>query len=64
MYNRKYLRELYKDDSESCIYDDKRYNRDGEIEEYGQCFLLQCCGNHNLILEVLTQHLFFDIIVL
>ena len=54
MYNRKYLRELYKDDSESCIYDDKRYNRDGEIEEYGQFFLLQCGGNHNLILEVLT----------
>lgn len=35
MYNRKYLRELYKDDSESYMYDDKRYNRDGEIEEYG-----------------------------
>ncbi|ADM73603.1 hypothetical protein LaPh949_gp045 [Lactococcus phage 949] len=30
----------------------------------GQCFLLQCGGNHNLILEVLTQHLFFGIIVL
>ena len=35
MYNRKYLRELYKDDSESYLYDDKRYNQDGEIEEYG-----------------------------
>ena len=35
MYNRKYLRELYKDDSESYMYDDKRYNQDGEIEEYG-----------------------------
>lgn len=35
MYNRKYLRELYKDNSESYIYDDKRYNRDEEIEEYG-----------------------------
>ena len=34
-YNRKYLRELYKDDSESYMYDDKRYNRDREIEEYG-----------------------------
>lgn len=34
-YNRKYLRELYKDDSESYLYDDKRYNQDGEIEEYG-----------------------------
>lgn len=34
-YNRKYLRELYKDDSESYMYDDKRYNRDGEIEKYG-----------------------------
>lgn len=35
MYNRKYLRELYKDDSESYLYDDERYNQDGEIEEYG-----------------------------
>ena len=35
MYNRKYLRELYKDDSENYMYDDKRYNQDGEIEEYG-----------------------------
>lgn len=34
-YNRKYLRELYKDDSESYMYDDERYNRDEEIEEYG-----------------------------
>lgn len=34
-YNRKYLRELYKDDSESYMYDDERYNQDGEIEEYG-----------------------------
>lgn len=34
-YNRKYLRELYKDDSESYLYDDERYNQDGEIEEYG-----------------------------
>lgn len=29
MYNRKYLRELYKDDSDSYLYDDKRYNQDG-----------------------------------
>ena len=34
-YNRKYLRELYKDNKSEYLYDDKRYNRDGEIEEYG-----------------------------
>ena len=34
-YNRKYLRELYKNNNKSYIYDDKRYNQDGEIEEYG-----------------------------
>lgn len=34
-YNRKYLRELYKDDKSEYLYDDRRYGQDGEIEEYG-----------------------------
>lgn len=34
-YNRKYLRELYKDNKSEYLYDDRRYGQDGEIEEYG-----------------------------
>lgn len=56
MYNRKYLRELYKDNSESYMYDDARYGVDGEIEKYGFS-MLETWNLDTSMVEVLYERL-------
>lgn len=55
-YNRKYLRELYKDDKSEYLYDDRRYGQDGEIEEYGFS-MLETWNLDMAMVEVLYERL-------
>lgn len=55
-YNRKYLRELYKNNNEDYLYDDARYGMDEEIEKYGFS-MLETWNLDTSMVEVLYERL-------